>query len=333
MKKILYLMIFILTTCVFINKANINFDLNFKQNEEVRDASKNEDVKAVVSLNDTNIKRYIEIKLGDNEESVISKIGNPSRKDISEYDFTWYVYNNVKSNFVMVGIKNQKVVALYSNSIDSSDMNGIKLGDSIDVTRENHKSIEYKKKGNTKFMIDSRDQFDIFIEDNKYITVFYDLYNESKVTSYQIIDKYIEESSKDIYPKYSKELKDSFEKQTIDLINSVRDRENLNRLSFNSKASVSALKHSEDMRDENYFDHENKKGESPFNRMKKEHIRYSLAGENIAAGQINAIYAHEALMNSIGHRKNILGDYKNIGVGVSFGGHYKLYYTQNFFSE
>ncbi|MFH5978361.1 hypothetical protein, partial [Clostridium perfringens] len=65
--------------------------MNFKQNEEIRDASKNEDVKAVVSLNDTNIKRYIEIKLGDNEESVISKIGNPSRKDISEYDFTWYV--------------------------------------------------------------------------------------------------------------------------------------------------------------------------------------------------------------------------------------------------
>ena len=36
-------------------------------------------------------------------------------------------------------------------------------------------------------------------------------------------------------------------------------------------------------------------------------------------------------MNSKGHRKNILGDYKYIGVGVVFGGHYKIYYTQNFY--
>ncbi len=41
--------------------------------------------------------------------------------------------------------------------------------------------------------------------------------------------------------------------------------------------------------------------------MKREGIVYTSAGENIAAGQINAIYAHEAWMNSEGHRKNILG--------------------------
>lgn len=331
MKKLLYLMMFVLTIAIFINKVSADFD--FKQKEDINKTSQVEQVKEIMSIDNTNIKKYKEIKLGDSEESVIGKIGNPNRKDLSEYGFTWYVYNNVRNNFSMIGIKNQKVVALYSNSIDSSDINNIKIGDNIDFIRKNHKSIEYKKKGNTKFIIDSRDQFDIFIEGNKYITVFYDLYNDSKVTSYQVIDKNIEESSKDIYPKYSEELKVSFEMQTIDLINSVRDREGLSRLNFNEKASTSALKHSIDMRDENYFNHENKKGESPFNRMKKEHIRYSLAGENIAAGQINSIYAHEALMNSIGHRKNILGDYKNIGVGVSFGGHYKLYYTQNFFSE
>lgn len=87
------------------------------------------------------------------------------------------------------------------------------------------------------------------------------------------------------------------------------------------------------MRDKNYFDHINKKNETPFDRMKKQNIIYSLAGENIAAGQISAIYAHEAWMNSLGHRKNILGDYENLGVGVSFGGHYNIYYTQNFYSE
>ena len=65
--------------------------------------------------------------------------------------------------------------------------------------------------------------------------------------------------------------------------------------------------------------------------MKKENIKYNTAGENIAAGQTNSIFVHNALMNSYGHRKNILVNYKYIGVGVVFGGKYKTYYTENFF--
>ena len=67
--------------------------------------------------------------------------------------------------------------------------------------------------------------------------------------------------------------------------------------------------------------------------MKKENIKYNTAGENIAAGQTNSIFVHNTLMNSYGHRKNILGNYKYIGVGVVFGGKYKTYYTENFFGE
>ena len=44
-------------------------------------------------------------------------------------------------------------------------------------------------------------------------------------------------------------------------------------------------------------------------------------------------FMHIISMNSLGHRKNILGDYKYIGVGVMFGGYYNIYYTQNFYSE
>ncbi|MFM1655740.1 CAP domain-containing protein [Brevibacillus sp. B_LB10_24] len=70
---------------------------------------------------------------------------------------------------------------------------------------------------------------------------------------------------------------------------------------------------------------------SPFDRMKKDGIIYKQASENIAAGQTSAIFAHESWMNSAGHRKNILGDYSRLGVGMSFGGTYSTYYTQNFY--
>ena len=66
--------------------------------------------------------------------------------------------------------------------------------------------------------------------------------------------------------------------------------------------------------------------------MEKVGITYITAGENIASGQFSSIFAHEALMNSPGHRKNILGNYKYIGVGVDFGGRYKIYYTENFYT-
>ena len=49
----------------------------------------------------------------------------------------------------------------------------------------------------------------------------------------------------------------------------------------------------------------------------------------ILPGQVNAIFIHNGLMNSIGHRKNILGNYKYIGVGLYLEKN-KTYYTENF---
>ena len=308
MKKIICILLFIVLSLgyVFINEYNEN---------------SNEYTETII-LDTENIKSYEDIKIGDDKESVISKIGLPDRKDLSEYGFTWYVYNRFKNNFIMVGIENEKVVGLYSNSLNSCETKGIKIGDKLGDVREKYKPIEYKKKGNIKFVVESKNQFDILLEDDKYITLFYDIHNNSKVRSYQIIDKNIENKTSDIYPVFNEQLKYSFEMQTIDLINSERDKNDLDRLTFSEKAKISSEKHSEDMKENNYFDHLNKENETPFDRMKKEDIIYSIAGENIAAGQINSVYAHEALMNSLGHRKNILGDYENVGVGVSFGGHY-----------
>ena len=324
MKKIIILLVIIILT--------INFkDKNILNKVEEKNEYKIEETSNITIKSD--IKNFYDIKIGDSESSVIHKIGKPSRKDISEYGFYWSVYNQYENDFAMVGIYNDKVVALYSNSINSSEMMNIDFEKDINYVRSNYKPIKYKLKGNTRFMINSKNEFDILKVDNKYITVFYDLHNNNKVTSYQIIKSEVENSIKNIYPMNSDDLKESFENQMIDLVNSIRYKYGLGRMNYCEKAKNSSVKHSEDMRNKNYFDHKNKNNESPFDRMKKENIEYIRSGENIAAGQINAIYAHEALMNSLGHRKNILGNYDNIGVGVSFGGHYKIYYTQNFYSE
>jgi len=61
-------------------------------------------------------------------------------------------------------------------------------------------------------------------------------------------------------------------------------------------------------------------------------IRYKTAGENIAMGQMDGIFAHESWMNSPGHRATILGFFEYLGVGVDADEKSSICYTQNFFT-
>lgn len=327
MKKV----IFILLIACGVYFYNFNLKKNLINNEaEVL----NETINEVEVLNDetnTDISNLEQIKIGSTVKELINKIGKPARIDKSEYSFSWYVYNQYEKDFAMVGVKDDKVVGIYSNSINSCEIENIKLNQNRNDIRKEYKPLEYKKKGNTRYIINSYDQYDTLHINEKYITVFYDIYNNNKITSYQVLSEDAEGSLNGMYAKESEDIKKAFELQTIDLVNSARIKHGLNKLEYSEKATISSRKHSGDMMIKDYFDHTNKNDESPFDRMKKEDINYTGAGENIAAGQTSAIFAHEAWMNSEGHRKNILGNYKYIGVGVVFGGHYSIYYTQNFY--
>jgi uncharacterized protein YkwD len=308
------------------------YTIKSNQNKLDKDLNKIETV-IQSSTSNTKIDNFNNIKLGNLESEVISKIGKPTRIDTSEYGFNWYVYNQYKNKFAMVGIDNGEVVALYTNSLKSNLIENIDFNKDRTYILNNYEPLEYKKKGYTRFIISSKGEYDILEFKNMYVTVFYDIYNNYKITSYQIINKSTEDKLKDIYPKYSDDLRESFEKEVIDLTNSVRDKYNLSRVQYDNKAQSSSRKHSLDMKQNNFFDHINLKGLDPFDRMKTENIYYKSAGENIAAGQTSAIFAHEAWMNSEGHRKNILNNYEKLGVGVEFGGNYKIYYTQNFYTD
>lgn len=304
------------------------FNLNIDNSEKEIDTNNNVNNK---SINISNTKDIYNIKIGERKEKLLSLFGQPDRIDESEYGFNWYIYNNDYNNFFMVGIEDEVVKGIYSNSLNSCETENINIGDKRDDVRKLYTPIEYKKKGNIKYIISSEGQYDIIEINNKYITFFYDIHDEYKICSYQVIDSKNESDMKSIYASPSEKLKKSFEMQVIDLTNSVRAKNGLNKLKYSEKATTSSKKHSLDMVDKNYFDHINKENETPFDRMNEEGIKYISAGENIAAGQTSAIYAHEALMNSKGHRKNILGNYNSIGVGVEFGGDYNIYYTQNFY--
>ena len=315
--------ILVLILIVILFNTKIDF---FKSDEEIK-----KDSQEAINIVDKPKNDYYNIELGDSTDEVIQSVGRPARIDKCEYGFEWYVYNQNLKEFFMIGISNDEVVGMYSNSMNSIELEDIKINQDKKYIKQNYQPIEYKKKNNIRYIINSNDEYDILHINKKYITIFYDIHDESKIVSYQIINENQEDNLEGVYSSQDEEIQKSYELQIIDLCNCERIKEGLNPLEYKYLPQISSQKHSEDMMENNYFDHVNLKQKTPFDRMKEEGIEYTSAGENIAAGQTNAIYAHEAWMNSMGHRKNILGNYKYIGVGIAFGGHYKIYYTQNFY--
>lgn len=270
------------------------------------------------------------IAIGDSEESVIEDLGKATRKDLSKYGFRWYIYNNDYSKYIQVGIKDRRVVGIYTNATNWKSKRGIKIGTSKEKVRNVYgKPLADIRKGNKIYKLESS-QADIYLIDDYYTTIFYDLHKNNTVTAVLLIEKETERALNSYYGKASEELKKSYERQLLDLANATRYRFSKTNYSWDDKISDVARKHSEDMAKRNYFSHKNPDGKSPFDRMEESNIKFIMAGENIAAGQPNAIAAHEGWMNSKGHRKNILGDYKELGIGVYFGGSYGVYYTQKF---
>lgn len=120
------------------------------------------------------------------------------------------------------------------------------------------------------------------------------------------------------------------EQTMIQLVNQARAQAGLRELSVDSALTQTARLKSQDMINLNYFAHQSPTYGSPFDMMSQFGINFQSAGENIACNQ-TVEAAHQALMNSQGHRDNILNSSFNyIGIGIIDGGQCGQMYTQQF---
>ncbi len=116
----------------------------------------------------------------------------------------------------------------------------------------------------------------------------------------------------------------------IDLVNKERTTRGLNALTFDSKLRSIARDHSADMFKRGYFSHYSPEGETVADRAEKAGVDYLVIGENLAYAP-SLDLAHTGLMNSPGHRANILSpDFNKIGIGVMDAGEYGKMFTQVF---
>jgi len=120
------------------------------------------------------------------------------------------------------------------------------------------------------------------------------------------------------------------EARMLQLVNSERIAAGLRPLAPNPELIDVARRHSADMFARGYFAHNTPEGRDPFDRMHEANVRFLTAGENLALAPTLEI-AHRGLMNSPGHRANILNrDFGRVGIGIMDGGMRGLMVSQEF---
>ncbi len=120
------------------------------------------------------------------------------------------------------------------------------------------------------------------------------------------------------------------EQEILRLVNEERAKIGVQPLVWSGTIAQVGRFHSQDMFKRGYFSHYSPEGKDVGDRIDLSGVTYEIAGENLAlAPSIGS--AHTGLMNSPGHKRNILDPaFNKVGIGVIDGGVYGKMVTQVF---
>ena len=241
------------------------------------------------------------IYIGDSEDKVISVFGKPQRIDNTMYGYNRYIYNSDYKNLVMIGIKNGKVVDVYTSS-ENGHYENIKIGEKFSSGGNKY---DYDEEINKAVMYDNFVKMEIYCD-----------VNTGEVYSIKISDKK-ENYSRDV-SNYTESLESHIGKEIFDIINGERAKRDIELLLWDDKVSLSAENHSEDMVKNKYLEYNNKDGKTPFERMNDTGVTFNFAAETISKVSGDVFDVMGDIMPNVGKRGNILGtsmDKAGVGVG------------------
>ena len=129
---------------------------------------------------------------------------------------------------------------------------------------------------------------------------------------------------------FSLQSDENAESEMFKKVNEERAKLAIPELVWEAKIVPVARAHAKDMWERKYFSHFSPEGKDVGDRLKESKIYYTYAGENLALAPTTKT-AHTGLMNSKGHRENILDSkFKKIGIGVIDNGVYGKMFVQVF---
>lgn len=295
------------------------------------------------SLNVERPAEGISTYIGKTTKTWIADYGNPDRIEPSAFGYEWWVYNSSYSHYIMAGVKEGKIVQVYTAGT-AANASPFQVGQSLDdiyrfTIIENEVTVKYGTNIYT---------FSLRAEDiNRQLLVSFEgvyaqLYLDEETKTLQAVRFTDAETlirhrpydmmySGDLLPAEtpSSSLQRSIDianaKQVIDLTNVYRLHQQRKPLTANPAVTEIARTHSQDLAKQQ-FSAEEKELPDLEERLTNAQIVYEEAGENTATQYSDAPEAVHGWSNSKDHRDTILSDsFNQIGVGV-FG----KYYTQIF---
>ncbi len=125
-------------------------------------------------------------------------------------------------------------------------------------------------------------------------------------------------------------IDETSETQMFAMVNTERKKLGAPALTWDPNLVPVSRAHAKDMWERNYFSHYSPEEKDVGDRLDTAKIKYTIAGENLALAPTLQT-AHTGLMNSEGHRENILDTrFKKIGIGVIDNGIYGKMFVQVF---
>lgn len=244
-------------------------------------------------------------KLGMTTSQLIKLAGQPTQQLSTNAGYVWWVYGaNTYKDFFLAGIYQGQIVALCASGPGFSYL-GHRMGETgVSVNSTSACNVQIFKDGN---------------DSNRFHCVLLTStgYHGSQTASNTTVLAC--ESLVDFH-----------------LVNAFRVYHGRSVLTWHSAAATAARLHSEDMAANNYFSHYGLNGSTPSSRISAQGVtNYWGVGENIVCGYPvrSGVAAHNAWINSSGHRSNILdSSWTHMGVGGGYNGNssYMYYYTEDF---
>ena len=252
-----------------------------------------------------------ELHLGNDYNTVINKLGNPTKTyydvDVNGEALKYLVYHNNFVNYTLITVHNTYgIISVY--------------------TYDENASIEFYN-GDKLYVNEITDGKTV---DDVYLKLYTDNHAEA-------LTPYACQFTLNYYTTavHGKSNINSLNAIIFDLVNATRVANGTSVLTYSPEVEKVALGHTMDMYKNNYFAHENAKGENVLNRLKNAGIYPNGCGENILrSSYITPYHIHDAWYNSLGHRKVMLNPiYTHIGIGTyvapkNIG--YSVYSTQNY---
>ena len=298
------------------------------------------------------------VYIGESITALKAEWGEPERIDpLPQKSLYGYIYNgnSLTEPYLIAGVKGEKVVSYFTiaknftayDAVISTDDNetiqqtkliqqGASAQSMIDAGWSEPGTYEFDALDSSKSEARVGTEAYYKLTDNAYIYAFSDYFDGGDKSIYGMY-AFSRECTKysmmyRTYMTFTDEILRAAEQEVYEMTNAYRNYMGKALFKLEDRTTTAARKHSEDMANNNYFQHNSLDGSKFSVRLTAEGISWSGAGENICAGAGDAINMVIGWIGSSGHRKGMLTDFKYIGVGAAYNSSadYGIYCTQDF---